>query len=87
MEEITKTVENMQIKPTQVHLPTCRICLKPFERKFNGPKECIYHPESFTGETAQRWMDPGETKGGSELILILIFIISFITYLPVKHQT
>ena len=41
---------------------TCRICTKKFTE--NGPKACRYHPESFSGETAQRWLPPGETQGG-----------------------
>lgn len=48
-----------------IHHPTCRLCYQSFDRKENHPKACRYHPESFTGETAQRWMDPGETMGGA----------------------
>jgi len=39
---------------------TCRICTKQFTE--NHDRACSYHPESYTGETAQRWMAPGETK-------------------------
>jgi len=41
---------------------TCRLCNKKFTE--NGPKACRRHPESFSGETAQRWLPPGETQGG-----------------------
>ncbi len=26
------------------------------------PHACRYHPESYAGETAQRWLDPGDIK-------------------------
>jgi hypothetical protein len=41
---------------------TCRVCHQQFT--MNHDKACVYHPESFCGETAQRWMAPGETRGG-----------------------
>jgi len=44
---------------------TCRLCLKKFDEKENNDRACAFHPESFSGETAQRWMAPGETEGGS----------------------
>ena len=46
----------------------CRICLKSFTTNHN--KACRRHPESFSGETAQRWLAPGDTQGdvrGSDL--------------------
>lgn len=46
---------------------TCRHCLKRFLSSENFDKACRYHPESFTGETAQRWMAPGETEGGGDV--------------------
>ena len=45
-------------------LRTCRSCLKQFDELRNGESSCRFHPESFSGETAQRWLPPGETKGG-----------------------
>ena len=30
----------------------------------NGPKSCRFHPESYSGETAQRWKAPGDVDGG-----------------------
>jgi hypothetical protein len=47
--------------------PTCRYCEKQFIRDQNHSKACRYHPESFTGETAQRWAAPGETKDGGKV--------------------
>jgi hypothetical protein len=43
---------------------TCRHCLQSFNPALNHSKACRYHPEYFSGETAQRWLPPGETKGG-----------------------
>ena len=40
----------------------CRICLTSFTTNHN--KACRRHPESYAGETAQRWMAPGDTEGG-----------------------
>lgn len=42
---------------------TCRSCNQAFNVKTNSETSCRYHPESFCGETAQRWMAPGETEG------------------------
>lgn len=46
---------------------TCRYCMQSFVDSNNSDRACRYHPESFTGETAQRWMAPGETKGASDI--------------------
>ena len=47
---------------------TCRICLKKFDSDQRSEGSlCIFHPESFCGETAQRWLPPGETAGSSVL--------------------
>ena len=48
----------------KIELRLCRICTQKFDVSQNGPRSCTYHPESFSGETAQRWMAPGETIGG-----------------------
>ena len=45
----------------------CRRCHESFNPIKNHGKACVYHPESWCGETAQRWMAPGETKGGAEV--------------------
>lgn len=47
--------------------PICRFCERAFDRNENHSKACRYHPESFTGETAQRWAAPGETKDGGKV--------------------
>ena len=36
---------------------TCRTCKTQFT--VNSDRACVYHPESFSGETAQRWLPPG----------------------------
>lgn len=43
-------------------LPLFR-CHQMFDPDKNTPVSCMYHPESFTGETAQRWTAPGENHG------------------------
>lgn len=45
----------------------CRTCLVNYDTENNFATSCRYHPESFCGETAQRWMAPGDTKGGGEI--------------------
>ena len=44
---------------------TCRICLTSFTTNHN--KACRRHPESYAGETAQRWLAPGDTHGGGDV--------------------
>lgn len=46
------------------NMSTCRHCLSSFNVATNNPRACRFHPEVFSGETAQRWLPPGETKGG-----------------------
>lgn len=41
---------------------TCCVCHQQFT--VNHDKVCVYHPESYSGETAQRWLPPGVTDGG-----------------------
>ena len=41
---------------------TCRRCKQQYTE--NGPKVCRFHPESYSGETAQRWKAPGDVDGG-----------------------
>jgi len=43
---------------------TCRRCLSQFERHKNNPTACRFHPESYSGETKQRWAPPGEENCG-----------------------
>mmetsp|Transcript_10165 Transcript_10165/g.9855 ORF Transcript_10165/g.9855 Transcript_10165/m.9855 type:complete len:114 (+) Transcript_10165:121-462(+) len=54
----------MNIASTPPKLPrTCRTCKMKFT--VNSDRACIHHPESFSGETAQRWLPPGVTEGGA----------------------
>ena len=41
-----------------LEMPLCRVCYKPFV--VGAASVCAYHPESWSGETAQRWKAPGE---------------------------
>ena len=42
----------------------CRNCHRTFARRSdNGPGACVQHAGCFFGETAQRWLAPGENKG------------------------
>ena len=57
--------------PCQALLPatsaaprTCRRCKQQFLAAENGPQVCRFHPESYSGETAQRWKAPGDVDGG-----------------------
>jgi len=45
---------------------TCRRCQGKFHEgtRIGG---CTFHPESFSGETAQRWLPPGVTEGGGDV--------------------
>jgi hypothetical protein len=44
---------------------TCRTCNQQFTS--NHDRACRYHPESYSGETAQRWLAPGLTEGGGKV--------------------
>lgn len=50
---------------TLLEARTCRTCKQKFN--INSDTACNFHPESYCGETAQRWLPPGETKGGAEI--------------------
>ena len=60
-EERLKDVQKKTVKIT------CRRCHNLFDPCANTDSSCIYHPESWCGETAQRWLAPGEMKGGGEI--------------------
>jgi hypothetical protein len=40
---------------------TCRRCHQSFLPSQNSAAACRYHPEIFSGETKQRWMESGES--------------------------
>lgn len=46
---------------------TCSRCHTSYDPETNDEGSCLYHPESFCGETAQRWMAPGETEGAGNI--------------------
>ncbi len=46
---------------------TCSRCHTSYDPETNSESSCRYHPESYSGETAQRWMAPGETEGGGTI--------------------
>ena len=43
---------------------TCQRCHCSFNLGANTEQSCWYHPESYGGETAQRWLAPGDATGG-----------------------
>ena len=45
-------------------LKTCRRCLQKFDPAKNNQQACKSHPESYSGETKQRWAPPGEENCG-----------------------
>lgn len=47
---------------------TCRTCMQKFNIDSNNDNSCRYHPESYAGETAQRWLAPGVTQGITDKI-------------------
>ena len=46
---------------------TCRLCHADFMPSCNSGTSCRYHPESFAGETAQRWLAPGDKEHRNEV--------------------
>ena len=46
---------------------TCSRCHASYDPETNSESSCRYHAESYCGETAQRWMAPGETEGAGEI--------------------
>jgi hypothetical protein len=63
--EVVKEAQGEQLKKKnkQTKFRMCRTCHSEFDTSLNTEKSCRFHPESFCGETAQRWMEPGQTKG------------------------
>ena len=45
----------------------CQRCHEDFDPSSNHDTACCFHAESWSGETAQRWKNPGEEKGGAEV--------------------
>jgi hypothetical protein len=46
----------------------CRRCTTRFDpNRGRDPNGCGYHPESWSGETKQRWSVSGDNAGGSEV--------------------
>ena len=44
----------------------CSRCKQHFNPLVDA-RNCVHHPGFFSGETAQRWMAPGETQGASTM--------------------
>mmetsp|Transcript_5527 Transcript_5527/g.11367 ORF Transcript_5527/g.11367 Transcript_5527/m.11367 type:complete len:108 (-) Transcript_5527:468-791(-) len=42
----------------------CRRCKEHFYPSENNSQACAFHTESWSGETAQRWLEPGDIKDG-----------------------
>ena len=45
----------------------CRRCTQIFDANDRDAKACHYHPQSWSGETAQRWLPPGSNANGGEV--------------------
>ena len=43
----------------------CQRCHGDFDPARNDELACVFHAESWSGETAQRWLDPGVEAGGA----------------------
>ena len=44
----------------------CQRCKQDFDPQ-NNDFSCQIHPESHSGETAQRWKNPGDESGGAKI--------------------
>jgi len=49
--------------PPSALLRTCKRCHTQFNVRTNNPRACRYHLHTFAGETAQRWLPPGQNNG------------------------
>jgi hypothetical protein len=45
----------------------CQRCKSNYDPAQNNQFSCNIHPESYTGETAQRWKSPGDEFGGAKI--------------------
>ena len=45
----------------------CQRCHADFSAASNHELACVFHAESWSGETAQRWLAPGVERGGAQL--------------------
>ena len=52
-QEKSSTVPKVPVNESE---RTCRSCHQMFLPSKNASDSCVYHPEFYTGETAQRWM-------------------------------
>lgn len=48
-------------------LQMCSRCKMDYYTKENHSQACQFHPESFSGETKQRWAAPGNEEGAAEV--------------------
>jgi hypothetical protein len=55
------------VKVAETIMSICRRCQSQYDRAENSESACKHHPESFCGETAQRWIPPGESDGGAQI--------------------
>lgn len=45
----------------------CQRCHADFSAASNHELACVFHAESWSGETAQRWLAPGVERGGARV--------------------
>lgn len=48
-------------------LGPCKRCTRLFDASARAADGCSYHPQSWSGETKQRWAAPGDNAGGGEV--------------------
>ncbi|KAG8458885.1 hypothetical protein KFE25_004219 [Diacronema lutheri] len=65
-EWVAAPVEKGAAQPTAPGV-LCRRCTHFFDAKHRAADGCQFHPESWSGETKQRWAAPGENDGASDV--------------------
>ena len=54
--------------PPSTKTALCRRCHSNFDVAANSSTACRHHSELWSGETAQRWKDPGDDRGLGEIV-------------------
>lgn len=50
-----------------VQMLMCQRCHEDFDPRENTELSCCFHSESWSGETAQRWKEPGDEDHGGDV--------------------
>ena len=65
---------------------TCKTCLLRFDPA--APEGCSFHPGAFGGETRQRWLPPGVTKGAADIVRVAVLqrcavrVLNYVSSVP-----